>query len=213
MIGQKRIVKGTLPSIDLFYIFVCLSYLKRLNLFFLNKVSVHKNLRTGEEKTIKYLFEDLSPRAVVFAQSMVRDMDVAKDIVQNTFTKIWSSDLSFDSTYHFRTYLYNSIKNAAINHIEREKKHVRDVVDFPQKTIEYNIIETEIEAEIYRQINMLSPARRDVIVNKLNGMTIEDIAIKLGVSKATVKTHMILAKRDLKIKLKNLYVFLDFLLI
>ncbi len=176
----------------------------------MNKVSVHKNLRTGDEKTIKYLFEELSPRSVVFAQSMVRDMDVAKDIVQNTFTKIWSSNLSFDSTYHFRTYLYNSIKNAAINHIEREKKHVRDVVDLPQATIEKNIIETEIEAEIYRQINMLSPARKDVIMNRLQGMTIEDIALKLGVSKATVKTHLILAKRDLKTKLKDIYIFLIF---
>lgn len=173
----------------------------------------NNKLFTGDEKTIKYLFENFSPRGLIFAQSIVHDADVAKDIIQTTFTKIWTSKLSFDSSTHFKSYLYNSIRNAAINHIEKHKNNVRVDVDIPQSTIESNIIETEIEAEIYRQINSLPPARRDVILCRLKGMTVEDIAVYLGVSKATVKTHMILAKRDLKSKLKNMYVFLDFLLI
>lgn len=179
----------------------------------MNKSLKQNRINTSDGETIKYLYDSFFPRATLFAVSFVKNESLAKDIVQKVFIKIWDNNLLFDSPTHFKSYLYNSVKNSCLDDIKRKKPLLDDSRDIPQKNIENIIIETEVHAEILKHINMLPKARRQVLLAKIEGMTIEDIAIRYDLSKQTVKNHLSLAKKQLKVSLDNIYpIFLYFFL-
>lgn len=163
---------------------------------------------TGNNDVIKYIYENYFPRLTVFAKSIVNNEDEAKDIVQNILTKIWFKNLSFHSNAHLKTYMYNSVKNSCINHLKKQQETVNEQPEEFIDDIERKIISTEIKAEILFHINNLPKARRDVLLSKIEGMKVEDIALKYNISKDTVKRHISLAKKDLSRDIPDIYILL-----
>lgn len=162
---------------------------------------------TGDENTIGYLYDNFFTRASVFADSIINDEFESKDIVQKVFTKIWSMNLRFDSLIHFKTYLYNAVKNSCLNYLRTNRSENNEVIEELESSIEESIIKTEIESELIKQVKRLPETKREIILSRLKGMTLEDIAKKLMISKNTVKTHIRLANKQLKENLKNIYLF------
>lgn len=162
---------------------------------------------TGNEDTIGYLYDSFFMRASVFADSIINDKEESKDIVQKVFTKIWSMNLHFDSVLHFKTYLYNSVRNSSLNYLKRNESNSNELIEGLESSIEESIIRTEIESELIKQVKRLPETKREIILSRLKGMTLDDIANKLMISKNTVKTHIRLANKQLKDSMKNIYLF------
>jgi len=165
------------------------------------------SIYTGDEDTIGYLYDYFFTRASVFADSIINDKFESKDIVQNVFTKIWSMNLKFDSMIHFKTYFYNAVKNSCLNCLRANSVNNGETVEELECSMEESIIQTEIEAELLKQVKRLPKTKREIILSRLKGMTLEDIAKKLMISKNTVKTHIRLANKQLKENMRNIYLF------
>jgi len=164
---------------------------------------------TGDKNVITYLLETFSQRAVVFAISIVKDEQEARDIVQKVFIKLWMNNLNFESIKHFKAYLYSSIRNACFDYFQSKKQYDEIAHEIIDESIEDNLIETEIKAELLRKVDLLPQSRKEVILLRLKGMTLEDIAKKLEVSRNTVKTHIRISNKELKESLKDLYIFIS----
>jgi RNA polymerase sigma-70 factor (ECF subfamily) len=169
-----------------------------------------KSFRSGDEKMSKELFEMFFNRACAFATSILKDEQLAYDIVQEAFITIWKKNIKCSSTISYKVYLYNTVRNASYNHLKRSIPHTKFKKENEgiEEAADQMIIAAEIEAELLRQINLLPKARRNVILLRLEGMTIEEISAKLGLSINTVKAHKKLAHKQLKKRLKDLYLFL-----
>ena len=48
------------------------------------------------------------------------DLETAEDIVQDLFATMWEKKMRFLSLPSFRTYLYNSIRNASLNYLKHQ---------------------------------------------------------------------------------------------
>ncbi len=167
-----------------------------------------KSFCTGDEKISKELFELYFRSACSFAKSLLKDEQLAYDIVQEAFIRIWEKNILFTSIISYKVYLYNTVRNASYNHLKRNLRHTEIEKELEEDAVDQMIIAAEIEAELLHQINLLPTSQRNVILLRLKGMTMEEIANELQLSLNTVKTHKKRAYKQLRDKLGDFYFFL-----
>lgn len=173
------------------------------------KDNCNNMINTGREDVIKYLYESYFVRLIIFANNIIDNKNEAEDLVQKLFIKLWKKEISFKSHIKIKSYLYNSVKNSCLDYLKTAKREI-ELSEFIVKSVDEYMIETETVAEILSSIMKLPKIRRNVLLSKMEGMTIEDICTKFDISKNTVKTHLRLAKEELKKELNNNILFLIF---
>ncbi len=133
---------------------------------------------------------------VYFAVKLSVNHHEAEDIVQNIFIRLWEKRADFNSIHAIKSFLFLSTKNSCID----LKRHARVAEVFAQDSIEdghqayespvdFEILESDIIAEVNRAIEKLPARCREVMVLSLRGMKNHEIADHLGVSINTVKTQ------------------------
>ena len=149
----------------------------------------------------------------MFADKYVKDMEVAADIAQECFIRLWREKLSFESEEKIKGFLYTSARNLALN----ELKHEAIVNRYVQKGIieseEYfldNVAEEEVYALVYKAIDELAPQSRKVILMSLQELSNGEIAEQLNISVNSVRTLKQNAYKKLKGLLRD-YFYLLFL--
>ena len=169
--------------------------------------TINLKFNTGSKKALKYLFDLYYQRVCSYAFTFVKDEDIVSDLVQEVFIKLWNKKLEFESHIAFKSYLYNSVKNKCISFLRIHKVNdsITEAHTAPEDSVDQKIIETEIQAKILQQVNLLPKSRREVILLKLEGLTYEEIANQLNLSLNTVKSHKKLAYKQLKDGLQDLF--------
>ncbi len=70
-------------------------------------------LKTADRLWFEPLVRSLGRPAAKFAYMMVHDIDIAQEIVQEAFARVWASPNTPSSEPEFRRYLYRTITNLA----------------------------------------------------------------------------------------------------
>ena len=155
--------------------------------------------------------QTLSDNLYRFALKSLRDEDQAKDIVQDTFFKLWTTPHKFSATTDLRFYLYRSVQNQCLNYI-RDKKvedRYRDRVEVVSEDFFYNtVLEEEIFIRLQQAIEELPEKYRKVINLNLEGLSDKEVALRLGISIDAVKQQKKRGKEQLKEKLNHPFLLL-----
>lgn len=159
------------------------------------------DIASGDSEAFKTLFEMFYPKVKVFLVKLLKDDKASEDIAQDIFVKLWSMGPSLPEISSFNAYLYRMTKNAAINYLRDRKPSV----DISELLI---ICEGDIEQEYYRKEKELlvrlaveqmpSQRKRIFTMSRYQGMTNDEIAKSLGLSKHTVENHLTLALKELR---------------
>ncbi len=154
----------------------------------------------------------------IYAEKYLEDKDIAKDIVQELFMKLWNLFEDFDSEISIRAFLYRSIRNATINHLEHlkvENKYNKRKLAEVQNEQNFlsEVIEKETHRMIYQAINELPEKRKQIILLSIKGKTNPEIAKELDVSINTIKTQKAEAYKQLRKSLENIYSLVSHLII
>lgn len=130
------------------------------------------------------------------------DMEMAEDIAQDTFMKVWEKKESIrDET--IKSLLYTIAGNLCKNRFE----HQQVVFDFTQKyQANENPASPEFELEFKEFSNKLEKAIGDLpeknrvvfLMNRIEGLTYNEIANNLGLSVKAIEKRMKNALDDLK---------------
>lgn len=155
----------------------------------------------------KAVFNMFYPRAYTFTLKLLRDEMVSADITQDAFIAMWEKAYCFSDLVTFKSYLYNCLKNKALNHIrdhrvEREMQELKDVFE-DEIAIDHLIIKQELKARILEEVNKLPGVKRDILLLRLDGYSYDEISEELRLNINTVKTHKKQAYRDLRIHLSD----------
>jgi len=166
------------------------------------------NFKHKNKNEFEILFNSFYPALCSFASSLNIKQVVSEDIVQEVFISLWENLENFDNEKSVKSYLYTSVKNKCINYLEHEKviqKHKK--FEKIENEIPYSnqIIEEETHRLIYNAINELPASCKNVLLFSINGLKNAEIAEELNISVNTVKTQKKIAYKQLKIKLKNIY--------
>ena len=81
-----------------------------------------ESIRNGDIKAFETLFKEFYPSMCAIAIRFVSDKDVAQDIVQEVFIKLWEKRTSYEEIPNLKTFLYVSIKNLCFNYLRDKKK-------------------------------------------------------------------------------------------
>ncbi len=164
-----------------------------------------KKLRSGDEKFYKSVFYEYYPLLTYFAKKYVNDLDIAREIVQDFFVKLYEKRFSINIDSSFKSYLYKSVYNSCINYLNqvtlREQHHrqIKSQGYEPTGFTEDEINMTELENKIYREIDKLpAQCRRIFKMNRFDGLSNSEIAAKLKLSKRTIETQISKALRILR---------------
>jgi len=161
--------------------------------------------KEGDPEAFDAIYRIHSKKLYYFALGLVKDQEIAKDLVQEVFLNLWekrdqvNADLNFDN-YLF-TIAYNAIRkffrnisleNKVLSHLQRKSPGVIESAD---GTVIYN----ELYDLASRSIDSLPPRCKAVYkLSKQEGLKIKEIAGKLNISPRTAENHLAKALKYLK---------------
>jgi RNA polymerase sigma-70 factor (family 1) len=169
----------------------------------------HDSFLTGNMDNFESLFRLYYSPLVVYACKFVSDMDIAREIVQDFFVRLYEKRQSLTIDTSVKSYLYRSVYNCCINFINQrniQDKHLKniDLERDDEDNLENEINRVELQQRIYDVIETLPvKCRRIFKMNRLEGMKNEEIAFQLGLSKRTVETQISKALKILRNKLAD----------
>ncbi|MDR0765439.1 MAG: sigma-70 family RNA polymerase sigma factor [Odoribacteraceae bacterium] len=148
-------------------------------------------ISTGDMSVFTSTFKKYYRPLVLFANAIVKDVDVAEDLVQAFFCKLWEERSSLARVTCCKSYLYQSIKNCCQNYLRHQRVVAAllppgEVLD---ETILQTIMEEEMYVELIRQIDLLPPKCREVMLLKLQEMDNSMIATTCHVTEETVRSQ------------------------
>ena len=169
-----------------------------------------ESIRKGKKSSFENVFKKYFPTMCLFSMRYIPDKDVAEDLVQEMFTKLWTNHQNLFITTSLESYLYRSVQNQALNFIKHEKikgkyrQVVKNRYSVSNNTDEMKIMGFDIKEKIEKAVGDLPEKRREVFVmSRYEGMKYKEIAEKLKISTKTVEAHMGHALRQLKCALKD----------
>ncbi len=137
--------------------------------------------------------------------TITHDREIAQDLVQEVFLKLWSGRTQFSEISYIKKYLYKAITNASIRHM-KTVKHTLSIEDNEHKHYEdpKSIAEEkELEEKIRIALDSLPPKCKAVFVlSRFEEMSYQEIAEHLGISVKTVKNQMLIALSRMRNDLK-----------
>lgn len=167
-----------------------------------------EKMKAGDRESFNQVFRRYYSPMVRFCIRYVADSDIASEIVQDLFVKLWSNREKISFNTSFESYMMTSVRNSALTYINKERSHAEanlriyseesDNTD-PSETLQSNNLE-----ESYRKILKDMPEkRREVfLASRYDGLKYSEIAEKLGISQKTVEAQMSAAIKQLKDGLK-----------
>ena len=139
------------------------------------------------------------------ALKFMKSPALAEDVVQDTFLKVWENRRSLNADLSFVGYINTVSRNQVLNTLKRAsyetalKKTIMYAADKCCNRTEDDFLAAEYERMVSRAIDRLPPQRRLVFrMCRLEGQTYDEVARNLGISRNTVKEHMVSALKSLR---------------
>lgn len=160
-------------------------------------------LKSGAGDTYKTIFDLYYKPLCSFAKKYVTDLQLAEDIIQDLFLKLWEQRRDITIKSSLRSYLFQSARNECLNYLkhqavtEKYKEHLSHVQagEFFLDSME----EEEINQLIYKTIRSLPPRCRQVFeMSRFEGKSFEAIASELSISKNTIKNQLVDALKQIR---------------
>ncbi|MDD4192767.1 MAG: RNA polymerase sigma-70 factor [Mangrovibacterium sp.] len=154
-----------------------------------------EEIRKDNTIPFKTLFQDYYPVLCHFAERYGLSFDVAEDLVQDLFARLWENRKSTVITTSIKSYLFQSTRNLCLNYLKHNevKKRFRDYSLHVQSDRFYNdtIIEEELNYAIYQAIEDLPPKCREVLkLSRFEGKSHDEISAKMGITKKTINNQL-----------------------
>lgn len=159
-------------------------------------------LQERNEKAISLLYEHYSDTLYGVAKKVVRDEELAQDVLQESFVKIWKKSDSYDATKaKLFTWLFRITRNTAIDKLrsvntKSDKEIQMDVSDV------YNLGVNSIRPELMDVRENLDRIedKYQIVLEALffHGMTQQEASDELDIPLGTIKSRLKIGLRELK---------------
>ena len=159
-------------------------------------------LHERDEKAISLLYEHYGDTLFGVANKVVRNEELAQDILQESFVKIWKNSESYDpSKAKLFTWLFRITRNTAIDKLRsaqnRSDKEIQiDVSDV--YTIGVQGIRPD-EMDMEENLAKIDPKYREVLEALFFvGLTQQEASEKLDIPLGTIKSRLKIGLRELR---------------
>ena len=178
--------------------------------------------REGDEAAFAELVRRYRNQITNYVYRMTNDYDLAVDLAQETFMRVFAAADRYQTNFAFSTYIYRIATNLAISELRRRKRRrlvslstffqpresgeesceleMPDTVPLQDVTL----VEDERRGAVSRAIATLPEKyRAPLVLRDVEGRSYEEIARILLMSEGTVKSRISRARTFLRDKLQN----------
>ncbi len=168
-----------------------------------------EQVRSGNKKSFDILFNKYWESSVNNAYKRTKDLDTAKDIIQEIFTQIWINRQR--QIENLPAYLDAAIRNSVIKFFAKQKPihpffDALDNLSEKNSRADMQLIWKELLQSYEELLDSLPPKRRDIFRLRMqDGLPTRVIAVRLGIARKTVQNQLGKAIETLKISLIRLF--------
>lgn len=177
-----------------------------------------EQVRLGDEEAFGQLFDRYYTVMASYINKFVKDEQASQDLAQDVFVRLWKNRAKLDSGRPPRGLLMTIAKRLALNELRKVAYDRKARIHFWQKIqLAKNVVDdqlhfTESMHLAQRAIDALPKRQQEVFqLSRYEGLSHEEIAETLNISKHTVNNLMVQALKTLRVALKGAW-FLAFLL-
>lgn len=176
-----------------------------------------RKLTEGDQMAFELLFYRYRGKVFNFVKSALPRETDAEGIVHEVFMRIWTGRERIDPEQPFGPYLFRTARNLVIDCLRcaadrltylSDDQFTADAgTDNPGSAVEERLLD-----EWFGQaLNQLPEQRRKIFVlNRLEGLSYKEIAVRLGITENTVDTQIRRALLFFREEIKKLKLFLFF---
>lgn len=168
------------------------------------------SLKEGDEQAFSSIYHKYHRQLYFIAIKYLKDPDLAEDVLQEVFVKLWSYRENLKEDLSVKGFLITSMRNLILNSIRNKNTQIVKHLDLLQKTeVSRNDVEDTISLAEYEQIvetgiSQLSPAKQQIFrLRTLDGLDNGEVSAQLGLSINTVKFQFSQASKFLRNFLKQ----------
>jgi RNA polymerase sigma-70 factor (family 1) len=171
----------------------------------------------GKVVAFDNLYERYSERLYVFAMMLLKNKEDARDVVQDTFLKLWKKRNELTEAKSFKSFVFTISYNIIIDRLRKRLNDQKYMAYYRQHFgIEMSITANDSDFDFLNQqvkdiIEKLPTRRKEIYkLSRDKGMSYNEIAKELNISVKTVETHIGLALKFIRSAIgdKNLMIIL-----
>jgi RNA polymerase sigma-70 factor (family 1) len=164
----------------------------------------------GNKAAFRQLYGSYFNHLFAFTTRITRCPDLAQDVVQDVFLKVWENRLAFRHITSVRAYLFSACKNQALNAIKSTERERQTTKKYAEESVRQRESPAS-QLQLRRTENLLKtaieqlPMRRKHIFQlcKIEGRSYRRVAAGLGISAGTVNDHIVKATKAILKYLKR----------
>jgi RNA polymerase sigma-70 factor (ECF subfamily) len=164
----------------------------------------------NEEEFFESLFKKWYAVLCPFVFRVVKDKEIAQDLVQDVFVKLWEKREQIEINTSVKSYLFRACMNAALNHESARKRYnvtndeAISLSISDDAATDDSIQLSELEKRINKAIDTLPPACKNVfILSRFEELSYKEISETLQISIKTVENQMGKALKILRVQLND----------
>ena len=176
----------------------------------------------GDKAAFRCLVERHQRRAFAIAMGLVRDENDAREMVQEAFLRVYRGLGAFQGGSSFFTWLYRIVTNLSIDLMRKPGRKDAELQDSqvpPEEENDFAMVSRidgadpldvlrrqEIAGRIQEALDALPAYHRGVILmREVEGLSYEEMALAMGVSKGTIMSRLFHARQKLQRALADCY--------
>lgn len=182
-----------------------------------------RSLINGDERAFRKVFDRFHRKIFQFAFNFLKDKAQSEEIVQDTFLNFWLHRGRLDPAQPIAPLLFTMARRSLVDawrraaHSERFRQHVRQFMASVSNETEEQVMRNDLERITQEALSLLNQQQQQVFqLSRNEGLSYEEIAEQMQISKHTVKYHLVNALKILKAHFNKHgigYLYLIFLLV
>ncbi|WP_312336438.1 RNA polymerase sigma-70 factor [Sphingobacterium sp.] len=168
-----------------------------------------ERLKSGDTSAFRTIYGKYVDKLFLFGINIIKDEEDCTDVIQDVFVWLWENREELTIT-NLKSYLFAAVKYKLTRKILASRRR-EEILHQRPSTIDAveddGLALKELQAVIHDFIRTLPPKAREVFVmSRENYLPHQDIAQQLGISENTVRNHLSVSLKKLKVYLsRNFY--------
>ena len=173
------------------------------------EIQLMTRIQRSEEGAFQELFDKFRGRIYRTALRILKEEESAWDALQETFIHVFRAARCFRGDSKLGTWINRITVNVCLEMIRKNKKHRNqtdgdisedvNLEDREAHTPEETFSTQEIRDRVQLSLGQLNQRHQSVVrLHDLEGFTIREIALQLGVAEGTIKSRLFYGRQELK---------------
>ena len=164
----------------------------------LNDYELTRALRDSDDEAFRVLFFRYYKPVYTFLWTRIRSVELARDIVQDVFSRLWIHRHTLNPDRGCKAYLFRIADRLLIDHFRKQSSQ-KTYKNYIQNKIPDPFPDPDLQITLQNAINTLpDPLRQVFLLSRYEGYTYQEIAKICRISVKTVESRMTKAFKKLR---------------